>query len=57
MIYLDKNYPPAEIKITLEAINLHAAKTNASIRKVALVPQIAKDNYCRDYPFSINFLL
>lgn len=57
MIYLDKNYPPAEIKITLEAINEHAANANASIRKVALVPHIEKKNYCNDYPFSINFLL
>ena len=56
MIYLDKNYPPAEIKITLEAINEHAANKNASIRRVALVPHIAK-NDCPDFPFSMNFLV
>lgn len=57
VIYLDKNYPPAEIKITIEAINEHAANASASIRKVALVPHIAKNNYCADYPFSTSFLL
>ena len=57
MIYLDKNYPPAEIKITLEAINDHAANENAIIRKVALVPHMAEINSCKDFPFSINFLV
>jgi hypothetical protein len=56
MIYLDKNYPPAEIKITLEAINDHPANASAIIRKVALVPHMIENN-SRDFPFSINFLL
>lgn len=57
MIYLDKNYPPAEIKITLEAINEHEANNNAIIRRVALVPHIMKNNDCPDFPFSMNFLV
>lgn len=57
MIYLDKNYPPAEIKITLEAINEHAANKNASIRRVALVPHIERNKDCPDFPFSMNFLV
>ena len=38
MIYLDKNYPPAEVKITLDAIKAHAANQSSRIRAVALVP-------------------
>lgn len=57
MIYLDKNYPPAEIKITLEAINEHAANKNAQIRRVALVPHILQNIDCPDFPFSTNFLV
>ena len=47
MIYLDRNYPPAEIQKTLQAINAQAAKLNVTVRRVALVPHIAKGNYCK----------
>ena len=41
MIYLDKNYPPAEIKLTLDLIKEQTENLNVHIRRVALVPHIA----------------
>ena len=57
MIYLDKNYPPAEIKKSLEAINEVAQSLNAKIKRVALVPKMEPANLARDYPLSLNLLL
>lgn len=57
MIYLDKNYPPLEIKITLDAINEHEANQSAQIRRVALVPDMAVEPDLQDFPFSMNFLV
>lgn len=60
MIYLDKNYPPLEIKITLDAINEHEANQSAQIRRVALVPDMALESTqpdLQDFPFSMNFLV
>ena len=54
LIYLDKNYPPAEIKITIEAIKEQAKRLNADIKRVALVPQSSAQ---LDYPFSLNYLV
>jgi len=54
MIYLDKNYPPREIKLTLQAINDMVQGTNTSLRLVALVPDVPKSN--NDIPFSTTFL-
>ena len=54
LIYLDKNYPPAEIKITIEAIKEQAKRLNADIKRVALVPQTSAQ---LDYPFSLNYLV
>lgn len=56
MIYLDKNYPPAEIKITIDAIKAHAANQSSRIRAVALVPQAPESILCGDFPFSTQFL-
>lgn len=56
MIYLDKNYPPSEIKLTLQAINEVAKDTNASLKLVAMVPDIARNSQCKNLPFSTTFL-
>jgi hypothetical protein len=57
MIYLDKNFPPAEIKLTLDQIKDHPASQKAQIRRVALVPAIPKNQNMEDFPFSTNYLL
>lgn len=44
MIYLDRNQLPAEITLTLEAINEVSKGLNANIRRVALVPTIEPSN-------------
>ena len=56
MIYLDKNYPPSEIKLTLQAINEVAKDTNASLKLVAMIPDVARNNQCMNLPFSTTFL-
>ena len=56
MIYLDKNYPPSEIKLTLQAINEVAKDTNASLKLVAMIPDVARNNQCKNLPFSTTFL-
>ena len=57
MIYLDKNYPPVEIKVTLEAIRELTASISSKIRIIALVPHIAENGSSSDtFPFSTSFL-
>ena len=55
MVYLDKNFPPTDVNITLHFINEHAANQKAKIRRVALVPDVASES--RDFPFSTNFFV
>lgn len=44
MIYLDRNFLPAEITLTLESINEFSKGLNANIKRVALVPTIEPSN-------------
>lgn len=54
-MYIDKNHPPAELKTTIEAIELFAKNSDASVRKLALIPQI-NDKY-KEFPFSLQFFI
>ena len=55
VIYLDKNFPPEQINVTIASINAHARGSEVQVKKVALVPQI--ETRYKDYPFSLTFLI
>lgn len=55
IVYLDKNFPPAEIKITIAAINAHKRSSDAQIKTVAIVPETQTP--FESFPFSLNFLI
>ena len=57
MIYLDKNYPPSEIKQTVQTVLKTLESPETTIRLMALVPDVPKNSQCsNDMPFSTTFL-
>jgi hypothetical protein len=54
VLFLDKNYLPAEFKLITDEIDNHAINARIPIRKVALVPQVSEAH--ENYPFSLKFL-
>jgi hypothetical protein len=55
VLFLDKNYLPAEFNLITQEINNHAVNSRIPVRKVALVPQM--NDVHENYPFSLKFLL
>jgi hypothetical protein len=55
VLFLDKNYLPAEFEAITDAIDNHPLTQQMAVRKLALVPEISDPH--EDYPFSLKFLL